>query len=424
MRLRSLRKLEEMEIRKEHKALTREAQGHRSAARSDERLRWDAHRRASSRRSAKKFGAGPLGRAPHRDRRRAGGDRGLDRGAWSSARRSPLSCRRRAGSARCKGSVADPAELKFKEGDRLKLLLPCRDHRPAVPVRHQRARLHAERRRAAARTRRRPAGAPAGRARNEDDVVALFVPREGRKLPGRLRRAAAASWSPARTAGGEAHRQAGAQPAPRRGGGALRPGRGRPCRGDRQHAQAAGVPARTGAGDGARRRRDPAALQATAAWPTRRCSACAEAELAAGREDARPETDLRPTGSGERGAGRAAAAATGSRVRPVRLSPLGRLTARPAHQDRLSRLRPGIEKRHRRIVHAVSRVAVLLGRARPRFDRPDRARAAPRRKPKIRLGVLTDFRAPIATTPARIRSPARGRRSRNSTRRRTASTSS
>ena len=78
-----------------------------------------------------------------------------------------------------KGAVADPAELRFKEGDRLKLILPCQTTDRLV--------LFATNGRAYTL---KPADLPRGRGdgqpvrllaelTNEDDVVALFVPAEG-----------------------------------------------------------------------------------------------------------------------------------------------------------------------------------------------------------------------------------------------------
>ena len=53
-------------------------------------------------------------------------------------------------------AVADPDELKFKDGDRLRLLLAC-ETTDRLPVCDQRPRLHAQGRRPAAWPRRRPA---------------------------------------------------------------------------------------------------------------------------------------------------------------------------------------------------------------------------------------------------------------------------
>ena len=128
----------------------------------DEKRRWKAIA-GEMEEMRKKFGGGAARQAPHRARR---GARRSSRCAGGLIEREPITvhpARTRAGSARCKGQVADAGELKYKEGDRLRLLVRCRDHRPALPVRHQRPRLHAQAADTAARPRRRRAGAPAGR---------------------------------------------------------------------------------------------------------------------------------------------------------------------------------------------------------------------------------------------------------------------
>ena len=75
-----------------------------------------------------------------------------------------------------KGSVGDPEELRFKEGDRLKLLLPCQTtDRLCLFATNGRAFTL----RAADLPRGRGDGQPVrllADLTNEDDVVALFVP--------------------------------------------------------------------------------------------------------------------------------------------------------------------------------------------------------------------------------------------------------
>ena len=96
---------------------------------------------------------------------------------------------------------------------------------------------------------------------NEDDVVALFVAAEGARYlvasidRPRLRRAGGGAC------GGEAHRQAGAEPEPGEEAALCVPADGDHVAIIGEQPQAAGLPARPGAGDGARRRRHPAALQ-------------------------------------------------------------------------------------------------------------------------------------------------------------------
>jgi len=122
MRLRSLRRLEEMELRKEHKALTREAGGLGTLL-DDVRRQWRAIT-AELQAVREKFGAGPLGA------------RRTVIGAPPAAvlvdedlliEREPITAVLSAkGWLRAvRGHLADGAELKFKEGDGLLLLVPC-----------------------------------------------------------------------------------------------------------------------------------------------------------------------------------------------------------------------------------------------------------------------------------------------------------
>ena len=176
MRLRSLRRLEEMEIRREHDKLTKERKGLRALLDSD-KARW---KRISVELEEirKKFGSGPLG------------DRRTELGAAPAAvdftfeafveREAITVILSDKGWIRAvKGAVADPAELKFKEGDKLRLLLPCHttDRLVLFATNGKSFTLKA-------------ADVPRGRGdgqalrlmadlQNEDDAVALFVPVEG-----------------------------------------------------------------------------------------------------------------------------------------------------------------------------------------------------------------------------------------------------
>ena len=97
MRLRSLRKLEEMEITKEHKALARERKEIQVLLK-DERLRWD-HIVGELEAIREKFGSGPLG--ARRTEVGAGRRRSMSRRRHlSSGRRLPSSSPRRGGSGR------------------------------------------------------------------------------------------------------------------------------------------------------------------------------------------------------------------------------------------------------------------------------------------------------------------------------------
>ena len=122
MRLRSLRRLEEMEIRKEHRNLSRERKDLQTLLK-DEKLRW-VRIGEEIEETRKKFGSGPLG-----DRRTELGaappvvDVATDAFVEREAITAILSDK---GWIRAvKGTVADPGELKFKEGDKLKVALPC-----------------------------------------------------------------------------------------------------------------------------------------------------------------------------------------------------------------------------------------------------------------------------------------------------------
>jgi topoisomerase-4 subunit A len=176
MRLRSLRRLEEMEIRKEHDKLTKERKGLLTLLDS-EKARW---KRISEELAdtVKKFGSGPLG------------DRRTELGAAPAAvdfnfealveREAITVILSEKGWVRAvKGAVADPAELKFKEGDKLLTLLPCvtTDRLVLLASNGKSFTLKA-------------ADIPRGRGdgqalrlmadlQNEDETVTFFVPAEG-----------------------------------------------------------------------------------------------------------------------------------------------------------------------------------------------------------------------------------------------------
>ena len=122
MRLRSLRRLEEMELRKEHRALTRERK-EIQALLSDEGKRWNriVEELEDTR---KKFGSGPLG-----DRRTVLGEAPpvVDVAAEALVEREAITVilSDKGWIRAVRGAVAEAADLKFKEGDKLRLLLPC-----------------------------------------------------------------------------------------------------------------------------------------------------------------------------------------------------------------------------------------------------------------------------------------------------------
>jgi topoisomerase-4 subunit A len=122
MRLRSLRRLEEMEIRKEHKALSREGAELRKLLGSDT-LRW-ARIVEQLEETKAKFGSGALG-----DRRTlvAGVPAPVDVTSLITVEREPITVilSEKGWIRAVRGHVADGDGQKFKEGDKLRLLLPC-----------------------------------------------------------------------------------------------------------------------------------------------------------------------------------------------------------------------------------------------------------------------------------------------------------
>ena len=224
-----------MEIRKEHKSLSKERKD-MQALLKDETLRWEriAEELEDTR---KKFGSGALG------------DRRTELGAAPAAvevateafvEREPITVilSEKGWIRAVKGHVGDDAELRFKEGDRLRLLLPCQTtDRLTLFATNGRAYTL----KAADMPRGRGDGQPVrllAELTNEDDVAALFVAAGGRALSGRLVDRPRLRRAGGGTGGGEAHRQAGAEPEAGRGGGAVRAGRWRPRR--RRSATTAG----------------------------------------------------------------------------------------------------------------------------------------------------------------------------------------
>jgi topoisomerase-4 subunit A len=122
MRLRSLRRLEEMEIRKEHTALGREKKS-LEALLKDERKRWDRIV-GELEDTRSKFGSGPLG-----DRRTLLGEAPapVDFSADAFVEREPITVvlSDKGWVRAVKGHLAGADDLKFKEGDDLRLMLPC-----------------------------------------------------------------------------------------------------------------------------------------------------------------------------------------------------------------------------------------------------------------------------------------------------------
>ncbi len=178
MRLRALRRLEEMELRKEHRALTKERK-EIAALLKDPALRWNRITEELEATRAK-FGSGALG-----DRRTELGAAPLAVDVASEAmveREAITVILSDKGWIRAvRGVVADPADLRFKEGDKLKRLLPCfTTDRLTLFATNGRAYTL----KAGDLPRGRGDGQPVrllAELTNEDDVVALFVATEGAK---------------------------------------------------------------------------------------------------------------------------------------------------------------------------------------------------------------------------------------------------
>ncbi len=122
MRLRSLRRLEEMELRREHATLEKEKRG-LNALLGSETLRW---KRVGEEVVAirEKFGSGPLG-----DRRTvlAGVPDAVDISYEAAVEREPLTVvlSQKGWIRAVRGHAVDHAELKFKDGDALRLTVAC-----------------------------------------------------------------------------------------------------------------------------------------------------------------------------------------------------------------------------------------------------------------------------------------------------------
>jgi topoisomerase-4 subunit A len=178
MRLRSLRRLEEIEIRKEHDALSRE-RAQMQTLLGDEKLRW---KRITSEleETRKKFGGGALGA-----RRTEIGTPppAITVSEDALIEREPITAilSEKSWVRAMRGVRADAADQKFKEGDGPRLLLPCETT--------DRLCLFASDGRAYTL---RAADLPRGRndwqplrlladLANDDTVVTLFVPRDGQR---------------------------------------------------------------------------------------------------------------------------------------------------------------------------------------------------------------------------------------------------
>jgi topoisomerase-4 subunit A len=179
MRLRSLRKLEEMEIREEHARLSAERDGI-GALLGSEQLRWKTIT-GEIQETRKKFGAGPLG-----DRRTRLGDVpvAIDVSMDAFVEREAITVilSDKGWIRAVKGAIADTSELKFKESDKLRLTVPC-DTTDRLCLFATNGRAYTIK--AADIPRGRGDGQPVrllADLSDGDDIVRLFVHRDGIKL--------------------------------------------------------------------------------------------------------------------------------------------------------------------------------------------------------------------------------------------------
>jgi topoisomerase-4 subunit A len=122
MRLRSLRRLEELELRKEHKNLSKELKDLKALL-SDDRQRWKRIA-AELEKTRETFGRAPLG-----TRRTVLGTPPssfvVSTEAFVEREAITIILSDKGWVRAVRGAVANPAEMKFKEGDKLRILLPC-----------------------------------------------------------------------------------------------------------------------------------------------------------------------------------------------------------------------------------------------------------------------------------------------------------
>ena len=178
MRLRSLRRLEEMEIRKEHKTLTKEANDTRKLLGS-EALRWTRVTEEIAE-TGRRFGEGALGQ---RRTTIAGPPADIDVSETVAIEREPITVILSAkGWIRAvRGHIPDGDAQKFKEGDKLRLLLPC-ETTDRLALLATNGRVYS------LRAGELPRGRGDGQAirvmldmTNQDDIFSLFILRETAK---------------------------------------------------------------------------------------------------------------------------------------------------------------------------------------------------------------------------------------------------
>ncbi len=178
MRLRSLRRLEEMELAKEHKALVKERKDIQALLKNDT-MRWQRIAEELEQ-TRQKFGSGALG-----TRRTELGvaPTVVEVASDAFVEREPITVilSDKGWIRAVKGHVGEDAELRFKEGDRLKRLVQCQttDRLTLFGTNGRAYTL-----KAGDLPRGRGDGQPVrlvADLTNEDDVAALFIPIDGAK---------------------------------------------------------------------------------------------------------------------------------------------------------------------------------------------------------------------------------------------------
>jgi topoisomerase-4 subunit A len=175
MRLRSLRRLEEMELKGEHKGLSKE-QRDVKALLADDSKRW-TRITEELQATQKEFAEGALGK---RRTELAAAPAAMTVSSEALVEREPITAilSEKGWVRAMKGHVGPDAELRFKEGDKLKFLLPCQTtDRLCLFGTNGRAYTV----KAADLPRGRGDGQPVrllADLTNEDDVAALFIPDE------------------------------------------------------------------------------------------------------------------------------------------------------------------------------------------------------------------------------------------------------
>jgi topoisomerase-4 subunit A len=179
MRLRSLRRLEEIEIRKEHDALSKE-RAQMQTLLGDEKLRWKRIV-TELEETKKKFGAGPLGT---RRTRISGAPPAITVSDEAFIEREAITVilSEKGWVRAARGVRADASDQKFKEGDGPRLLLPC-ETTDRLCLFASNGRAYTLRANDLPRGRNdwQPLRLLADLA-NEDSVLSLFVPREGERF--------------------------------------------------------------------------------------------------------------------------------------------------------------------------------------------------------------------------------------------------